>query len=132
MTKKKATAKKTKKMGRPRKTIDMDVVEAACQFNATCDQVVEVLAAKGCLVSKNSIVRAVKSMHNMTFEEFRDKKVDLTRLKLVQKAVNMALNHNNVTMLIFCLKNLCKWSDKPAEGFEDAPDIILNYRIEKP
>lgn len=104
-------AKKPKKMGRPRINVPMDVVDASCRFNATANQVLEVLAGQGLKISQDTLARAVEKMTGMTFAEYRDKKVDLTRLKLVQKAVTMAMD-GNPTMLIFCLKNLCNWKDK--------------------
>lgn len=97
--------------GRPPLDIPMGVVDAACQLNATCRQVIEILASQGYSVSPSALVNAIKRLHGLNFEEFRDKKTDLTRLKLVQKAVKLALD-GNVTMLIFCLKNMCGWRDR--------------------
>jgi hypothetical protein len=45
---------------------------------------------------------------NMT--EYREKRKDSLKIQLKRKAVTMALG-GNVSMLIFCLKNLCGWSD---------------------
>jgi hypothetical protein len=45
---------------------------------------------------------------NMT--EYREKRRDSLKIQLKRKAVTMALG-GNVSMLIFCLKNLCGWSD---------------------
>jgi hypothetical protein len=42
--------------------------------------------------------------------EYNEKHKDSLRSALKGKAVNMALS-GNVPMLIFCLKNLCGWSD---------------------
>lgn len=42
--------------------------------------------------------------------ELREKRKDSLKLQLKRKAVTMALG-GNVAMLIFCLKNLCGWSD---------------------
>ena len=89
----------------------MQVVDAACQLNATANQVLEILASQGYQVSHSTLVREIKRLHGMTFDDYRDKKTDLTRLKLAQKAVKMA-SDGNATMLIFCLKNLCGWKDR--------------------
>jgi transposase-like protein len=98
------------KMGRPKQEVPMQVVDAACQLNATARQVIEILASQGYHVSHSTLVREIQRVHGKTFEEYRDQKTDLTRLKLVQKAVNMA-NEGNATMLIFCLKSMCGWSE---------------------
>lgn len=45
---------------------------------------------------------------NMT--DYREKRRDSLKIQLKRKAVTMALG-GNVGMLIFCLKNLCGWSD---------------------
>ncbi len=118
-----------KKMGRPKKPVPMDVVDAACHFNATAKQVIEILSSQGYSISHATLVREIKRLHKMTFDEFRDKRMDMTRFKLVQKAVKMALD-GNVTMLIFSLKNLCSWKDKH-ESFlsESVSDFQLNYNL---
>ena len=89
----------------------MEVVDAACQLNATANQVRQILKSQGYDICHNTLVREIERLYSLTFEEYRDEKVDLTRLKLVQKAVKMALE-GNVTMLIFCLKNMCGWRDR--------------------
>lgn len=99
------------KIGRPKTEVPMDVVDAACQLNATANQVLEILASQGHKISYNTLVREIKRLYGLSFEDYRDKKTDLTRLKLAQKAVKMGLD-GNATMLIFCLKNLCGWTDR--------------------
>lgn len=42
--------------------------------------------------------------------ELREKRKDALKIQLKRKAVSMALG-GNVSMLIFCLKNLAGWSD---------------------
>lgn len=42
--------------------------------------------------------------------EYKEKRKDSLKIQLKRKAVTMALG-GNVSMLIFCLKNLCGWSD---------------------
>lgn len=118
------------KIGRPKVKVPMDVVDAACQFDATERQVLAVLASQGLKVSLATLRREIKRVHGMTFETFRDQKTDGTRLKLIQKAVKMA-NEGNATMLIFCLKHMCKWSEvtkhevtgKDGTPFPDAPAV---------
>jgi len=42
--------------------------------------------------------------------DYREKRKDSLKIQLKRKAVTMALG-GHATMLIFCLKNLCGWSD---------------------
>ena len=48
----------------------------------------------------------------MNFSEYKELRSQGIALKLQQKAIKMALEGNNTTMLIFCLKNIANWSDK--------------------
>lgn len=60
---------------------------------------------------------------NMT--EYREKHKDTLKIALKGKAVNMALS-GNVPMLIFCLKNICNWSDniKEVPTVDEAKNMI--------
>ena len=60
---------------------------------------------------ENSIKNHIKKRYGLTFTEYAEKKLSRTKVKLVQKAIEQATS-GNTTMLIFCLKNLCRWSDK--------------------
>lgn len=59
---------------------------------------------------ENTIKNHIKKRFDMTFTEYAEKKLSRTKVKLVQKAIEMA-NSGNSTMMIFCLKNICKWND---------------------
>jgi hypothetical protein len=53
--------------------------------------------------------------------ELKEKRIKSIKTRLQSKALTMALNGDR-TMLIFCLKNICGWSDTPDvknEGGED-------------
>lgn len=60
---------------------------------------------------------------NMT--DYREKRKDSLKTQLKRKAVTMALS-GNVAMLIFCLKNLCNWSDniKEVPTVDEAKNMI--------
>lgn len=110
-TKKKRTTRKptAKKTGPKPIPIDFDKLDAILQFSPTRQMCADIL---GCSVDR--IKRRVKEEKGMTFEEYKNSKMSLTKLKLQQKAITAGLSGNNV-MLIFCLKNICKWSDQPKE-----------------
>lgn len=103
------TPQKVNVGGRPRADIDMKVLETLCQFKVTKKFCAEYLE-----VSEDAIEARIRRDFDKTFEEYRESKNKRMQLKLQSTAIEMALG-KNVTMLIFCLKNLSGWTDKPAE-----------------
>ena len=67
--------------------------------------------------SEDTIVKRIKDEYGITFTEYREMKLSVTKVKLIQKAIQKAMSGENV-MLIFCLKNICNWRDKQP-GEED-------------
>lgn len=74
---------------------------------------------------QTTIEDTIKKEWGLTFREFREQNMVHTRLAIVRKAIEKAKSGDNV-MLIFCLKNLCKWSDK---GEFDGPDVVITNNI---
>ena len=66
--------------------------------------------------------------YNKTFTEYAEDKLSVTKLKLVQKAIKMAEKGDRV-MLIFCLKNICKWQDRIEEKITSQQKIELAYKV---
>ena len=66
-------------------------------------------------VHENTIKKHIKKRYGLTFTEYSERKLSRTMVKLVQKALDMATSGNAV-MMIFCLKNICKWKDKFDDG----------------
>lgn len=66
--------------------------------------------------SEDTISRFIKSEQGVTFSDFREKHFGLTRIKLRQKALQLALAGEK-TLLVFLLKNFC--------GMRDNPDLTL-------
>lgn len=103
-----AKNKKTSKMGRPKIFDD----EKDKQLRA-------ILRLKPTLVDcaaffdvdPSTIERYINRQYNCTYAEFRDQNMVHTRFSLIRKAIQKAEGGDNV-MLIFCLKNLCGWTDK--------------------
>lgn len=62
-------------------------------------------------VSEDTIEKRIREEYDCTFTDYAEKCLAPVKIKLVQKAISKALSGDN-TMLIFCLKNLCGWSDK--------------------
>lgn len=101
------------KMGRPIKPIDCEQLEAFMRMKPT---LADTAAWFKC--GETTIVDFIKANYSLTFREFRDQKMVSTRHDLIRTALGKAMQGDNV-MLIFCLKNLCGWSDKPEKEQDD-------------
>lgn len=99
-------------------TFDWDQFDKYLQFKPTLIMTSELMG-----VSKTTIKDYIKKKHDLSFTEYADIKLSKTKLKLVQKALSMAMSGNNNVMLIFCLKNICKWNDTPEPEGGDQEDL---------
>jgi|TARA_R100001086_G_scaffold105007_1_gene52753 hypothetical protein len=110
---KKKVAKKTP----GRKKIDFNEVkhtdwaklDAILQFTPSAE-----IAANILDVSIDTLERRIKEEKNCTFSQYAKQKMAPVKIRLIKKAIDKAMNGDN-TMLIFCLKNLCGWSDRPMD-----------------
>jgi hypothetical protein len=69
-------------------------------------------------VSISKIEKYIREKWDVTFSVFRDQNMVHTRFNLIRTAIAKAEKGDNV-MLIFCLKNLCNWRDKPPDEVAD-------------
>lgn len=110
-----------------KKPIDWAKLDAILQFyptKVTCCDMLD--------ISEDTLDRGIAKEHGMTFKEYRDRKMSTTRVALAKKAVKMALD-GHATMLIFCLKNLCGWTDQQFLATSTQQQVIeLKYRIDEP
>jgi len=81
-------------------------------------------------VSEDTLERRIKEKSSLTFRQYRETKLDHTRTKLIQKAIRLALD-GNVTMLIFCLKNICGWTDRKEEVVNISNDRLIIAMADK-
>lgn len=111
-------------MGRPKKDLDWKLLDILCSRKMFLKDCAEILN-----VSEDLIENRIKKYHNCTFTAYRDKKLARTRLNLVEKALDMALKKSDKTMLIFCLKNICGWTDVVKQEITEDKDhrILINY-----
>lgn len=112
-------------MGRPKKEFDWSKFDAICSYNAELNDAAEIMG-----VHPDTIAKKLRKEYDCTFSEYRDKKLGRVRIKLVQKAIDMATS-GNATMMIFCLKNLCKWSDRTEIAPPSNKSFKLSYSTEK-
>ena len=111
-------------IGRPAKELDWEKLDLFLQYNPSLLD-----AAALCGVGKDKILEDIVKYRGKTFSEYRDEKMATTRLRLVQQALDMAIKNGNAALLIFCLKNLCKWSDAGIdEGKELRETIQITYK----
>lgn len=75
-------------------------------------------------VSEDTLCRHIRKNYNQTYAEFRAAHMVKTKFDLVRTAIEKALAGDNV-MLIFCLKNLCQWADKPVEQEEQSEEAKI-------
>lgn len=108
-----------------KKDFNWSILDSVLQFNANKGQCAALLGT-----SEDTIERRIKKYFSMTFEQYKETKLGLTKIKLQQKAVQMALT-GHPTMLIFCLKNLCNWVDRvdTSNTSEIIKTINLKYAL---
>jgi hypothetical protein len=91
---------------KPGDPFDWDVLNKYLEKKPSLSDTAEMMKC-----SEDTLENMIKAEHGITFSEYRDKKMAGVRLGLVTKALDMAMG-GNVTMMIFCLKNVCGWADK--------------------
>lgn len=72
---------------------------------------------------RDTISDFIKDEYGYTFDEYRERCMSHTRFALVRQALEQAKG-GNTTMLIFCLKNLCHWSDNNIQPL-DASNVQI-------
>lgn len=88
----------------------------------TCSDILECPAS--------TIQNHIRFRHDCTFTEYAERKLSRTKVKLAQKAIEMALNGDRV-MLIFSLKNINGWSDRSEIEIANADVKILIDKVDE-
>ena len=109
--------------GNNRKKFNWEILEAICQRGMKLAACEEKLG-----VSDDTINRRIREKFGCTFEAYRDKKQTTLRIRLIDKALELA-DQGNVTMLIFLLKNYCGFTDRAEVKTEinDKRPFIIEY-----
>ena len=105
-----------KKSGPDKTELDYKVFDALVQFKVSNRFCADYMG-----LSPKTIERRLREDHDMTFSEYQKLKSENVSLRLQQKAISIAMN-GNVTMMIFCLKNMAGWSDNLKSEINDISD----------
>ena len=130
MTTKKTVPKKKKKPDRKPRTLFNEEkdrqLKAILRLKPTREDCAAFLG-----VEVSTVDKYIKRTYHCTFSEFREQNMVHTRFMLIRTAIKKAESGDNC-MLIFCLKNICNWSNDPVmENNEKEKILTLQYNIEK-
>lgn len=107
-----------KKMGAPKKEFDWELVDSLLRLNAsleyTCEELIKrdnkEINIKTLNAKKKFVERRIRERFNLTFVDYRDKRLEPKRLNLFKKQFDVAMS-GNVTMLIWLGKQLLGQTD---------------------
>lgn len=105
--------------------IDPEQLEALMRLKPTLEDTAAFFKCNA-----RTIERFIRDNFDLTFVEFRQQNMVHTRLQLIREAIKQA-NSGNTAMLIFCLKNLCNWTDKVDVTTDPIQTFNLRYAINK-
>jgi hypothetical protein len=125
-SKKKKVKVKNVSRGRPRVEIDWDKLNVILQFKPTREVCSDILG-----VSHDTLEARIREKYDCTFQDYRARKMAPVKIRLVKTAIEKAMRGDN-TMLIFCLKNLCGWADKPLDRASGDGGAIANLVLNIP
>jgi hypothetical protein len=114
----------TNSVGRPKKEMNWEVLDSILQFGASLLDCSEL-----CEMSEDSIQRKIKEKHEMTFSEYRDKKMSRMRVKLLRKQYEGAMA-GNTALLIWLGKQYLGQSDKNESKNDESHTIQLKYSLD--
>lgn len=100
-------------------------LEALMKLNPTSADAASILG-----VHRDTMEKFIRREYKLTFAEFREIHMAGVRAKLIRTALKQAESGENNTMLIFCLKNLCGWTDKKEISGNELAPIVLKYNID--
>lgn len=101
-----------RKAGRPPEIADVDMLKRLMRTRPSLEDVAIIM---GC--GERTVQDTIRREFDMTFIEFRQLHMAGIRQKLVDKALDMALEgEGNATMLIHCLRNICDWNAGATSG----------------
>lgn len=112
-----------KKIGRPTKPISDKDLMGICRLGASLED-----AANFFECTPETIHKYIKNKFGTTFLRFRDEQLSHTKMDLVQSALRQA-KEGNTALMIFCLKNIARWTDRIDISVQQPQKITLNYAL---
>jgi hypothetical protein len=110
------------KMGRPKKEIDWVVLDKLCSIQCTEE---EIAAVMDCSV--DTICRAVKEKHGVTFAEYFAGKMNLGRVSLRRKIWDMGVNKGDIKALKLLCSNILGLNERQEFSGDISERITLSY-----
>lgn len=107
------------KMGRPSMVIDHEKLKGLMNRNPTLEDTSVIMN-----LSIRQLTRVIRKHYDMTFVQFRELYMAPIRLKLVDSILQSAFK-GNIQAQIFCLKNLCGWTEKKEVDFSSKQGIEI-------
>lgn len=117
------TEPKKKKNGRPPKEIDKQQLIDLMRLYPTNED-----TAYFFKVHRHTLDKFIKKNFNMGFTEFRAEYSAFTRFQLRKVIIAEALK-GKPAALIFCMKNLCSWTDRGVED-QSGSDATIKWVYE--
>lgn len=116
--------KKTKKMGRPKVSVDWDEFEKLCAMQCTLKEI-----ATWFNCSESTLVRRCKEEKKTTFEGYYKKHSEAGRISLRRAQLQYAMK-GNASLLIFLGKQYLGQRDQPIENVE-GENVVFNVNFGK-
>ena len=85
---------------KPEKKVDKDELAKLARLHLTNIEIADWFGCTSDLLSRSPYIEIIQKAKSETKQHLK------------QKAMQRALHDNSDTMLIFCLKNYCKWGDQ--------------------
>jgi hypothetical protein len=123
--------KKRKSAGRPKIEINWEQFDKLCFIQCT---LTEIASFFDC--SPDTIERRCKVDKSLDFADYYKQKAAKGKISLRRKAFQL-IESNNVTMIIFALKNILKWTDRFESSSADDDDVkagkapVVNFGFQK-
>ena len=110
------------KPGRPKILIDWEEFEQLCIFHCTLEEI-----SRWFRCSEDTIERAVKREHGMSFEEYSAEKRSIGKVSLRRRIFQQAMSGDRV-LLIWLSKNYLGFQDK----IEQQKEIVVRSEVAQP
>jgi hypothetical protein len=104
--------------GRPQKEPDWSKLDGLLAMDASkglCQDILD--------VSDMTLDRHIKKKYNLTFSEYKEKKLERTAIKLKQVMIRKA-EAGDQRALEFVLKNISNWSDNPEQKLDMSQNTL--------